>query len=137
MSDWNDVAIRNGLASKLAEITDQTAHPYLQSNPIVPCSYVFADAVTFDVTNAGGLDRVPYTVRVLVGTLDSTAAQELLASYRGRNGAKSIKTKLEEDMTLGGVCHDVTVRSVSPDQLFTFEGGGPYLGADFTVDVYA
>ena len=142
MSDWQEMPIRRALADRLGEIAGMQVSPIPKTNPTPPSGMIFGDGITYDDANMGGLDGVPYTVRLLVGLAEADAGYDLLAEYVGRGGSASIKAKLEEgdnegQPTLGGLVNDLRVTSVSPEQLFTFEGGGPYLGRDWTVVVYA
>jgi hypothetical protein len=129
-------AIRTGIARNLAVIPDLQVSAYMLSNPTPPAVHVLPDTLTFDLAMRGGLHELAMMVQVFVSTTSDVGAQVLLDQYLAPTGALSLKAAIEADRTLGGAVQDTHV------QMFTYRQyprpeGEPFLGADFTVQVYA
>ena len=76
-----------------------------------------------------------FTISVLAGRVSERNAQSRLDSYIDP-GAATIKTAVESDKTLGGKVFDVRVSEMSNIGAVNL-GETIYLGADFSVQVYA
>ena len=75
-----------------------------------PCAIVGQLDFTFDIDNARGLDQASLDVYVIVQRFDARSGQNKLDEYLG-SGAKSIKSAIEGDRTLGGAVNTLRVTS--------------------------
>jgi hypothetical protein len=76
-----------------------------------------------------------FTISVLAGRVAERQSQTLLDSYMDP-GSATIKTAVESDKSLGGKVFDVRVSEMSNIGAVNL-GETVYLGADFSVQVYA
>lgn len=140
--------IKQGMKAALDEILDFQVVPYMLSNPTPPSCALFPAEPGLDyhgamagdlggMQSAGGLVELGFTVQVFVSETADVAAQERLDEYLEPSGARSIRQALEADSTLGGACDDLIVRSSSGYRRYLRDGGGPLLGAEWSVTVYA
>jgi len=131
----NLAAIRNGMADNLSTIPDIQVSPYMLSAPTPPAVHILPDTCEYDLAMRAGLHELTMMVQIFVSITTDQGAQVLLDQYLAPTGAQSVKAALEADRTLGGACQDSHV------QMFTYRQyprpeGDPFLGADFTVQVY-
>lgn len=135
--------IREGLAANLAAIPDLQIpeRGYMLSNATPPTSEIFpggpAGRIEYDRAMGRGLDKIPFTVRVLVALASEIGAQAAMDDYLEPTGARSVRAALSADRTLGGAANSLHVVSCSGPQQFLPEGKPPLLGAEWFVDVYA
>lgn len=130
--------LREALAATLAGLPDVQESPYVLANPTPPAAEVEPAPIEYDLAMGRGLDKWQFIVRVFVGLNADIAAQKLLDGYIDPTGAGSIKTLLEADRTLGGICDHVQVRRCSGYRVYERSRGAsaPVLGAEWTVDVH-
>lgn len=137
--------IRAGLAANLAAITDLQFAPggqaYMLASPSGPAAHIYpgggAGPIEYDQAMQRGMDRVPFTVQVMVPLTSDIGAQADLDAYIEPSGSRSVKEALESDRTLGGAADGLRVVSCTGYQQFAFEGRPTLLGAEWHVDVYA
>jgi hypothetical protein len=130
-------AIRTALAANLSTIPDLQVSAYVLSNPTPPSAVVFAGPTEFDKAFGRGMDMLVFMVRVVVAAVSDISAVVNLDPYMAGSGARSIKAAIESDSTLGGSVFDVSVVGTDGEQIYTFEGRPPALGAEFRVEVTA
>ncbi len=128
--------IREGLATNLATISGLRTTAELPDNPSPPIAVISPRTIEYNAAYAKGLAVYTFTVTVIVGRVAERTAQRLLNDYSDNTGASSVKTAIESDRTLGGFAFDCRV--VSMDNIGAIQlNDATYLGADFTVSVYA
>lgn len=128
-------AVMDGLGVRLASISGLRTYDYPADAVAVPAAVVLFPELSYDDTMARGADRATFQVLVLVGKASDRSARDALALYLNGTGAKSIKTVIEADRTLGGSAQTTRVTEARVET-FTV-GGADYLGARFTVEVVA
>jgi hypothetical protein len=114
--------VRAGLKTRLATITGLRVWDVIPDQVTPPGAVVGQLDFTFDIDNARGLDIANVDVYVIVQRFDARSSQKLLDDYLG-SGAKSIKTAIEADRTLGGAVNTLRV---------TRAEAGTYLQGDVT-----
>lgn len=129
-------AVRNAIATSLTGISGLQTYAVVPDSVNVPCAIVgMPTSVDFDQAMGRGLDRMTIPVRLMVSRADGPDAQADLDGYVAGSGAKSVKTAVEVDKTLGGTVD--TVRVTQATGFGAFEVGDvSYLGCDFSVEVY-
>lgn len=114
--------VRTGLKTRLATITGLRVFDSIPDQVTPPAAVVGQLDFTFDIDNARGLDIANVDVYVIVQRFDARSGQNQLDDYLG-SGAKSIKTAIEADRTLGGAVNTLRV---------TRAEAGTYLQGDVT-----
>jgi len=114
--------VRDGLKTRLATITGLRVWDVIPDQVTPPGAVVGQLDFTFDIDNARGLDIANVDVYVIVQRFDARSSQNQLDDYLG-SGAKSIKTAIEADRTLGGAVNTLRV---------TRAEAGTYLQGDVT-----
>lgn len=104
-----------------------------QPNP--PQAVVSLNSVNYDQTFQRGMTEYNFVISVLAGRIAERRAQQTLDSYISA-GSATVKAAVESDRTLGGAAFDVRVSEMSNIGTVNL-GEVMYLGADFTVQVYA
>ena len=104
-----------------------------QPNP--PMAVISLETVNYDQTFQRGMTEYQFTISVLAGRVSERNAQAKLDSYIDP-GSATIKNAVESDKTLGGKVFDVRVSEMSNIGAVNL-GETIYLGADFSVQVYA
>jgi hypothetical protein len=118
----NVTNVRAGLKTRLATITGLRVWDVIPDQVTPPGAVVGQLDFTFDIDNARGLDIANVDVYVIVQRFDARSSQNQLDDYLG-SGAKSIKTAIEADRTLGGAVNTLRV---------TRAEAGTYLQGDVT-----
>ena len=129
-------AIRQGIATNLATISGLRTSGELPENPNPPTAVVALETIDYDGAFQQGVTTFMFTVIVIVGKQSDRISQRSLNDYASQNGARSVKTAVESDRSLGGSAMDCRVRgmtSVGSLQLNDTE----YMAAEFSVAVYA
>jgi hypothetical protein len=106
----NVSTVRDGVKTRLQTITGLRAYDVIPDKVTPPCAIVGQLDFTFDIDNARGLDQATLDVYVIVQRLDARSGQNKLDEYLG-SGAKSIKSAIEGDRTLGGAANTLRVTS--------------------------
>lgn len=128
--------IRQGLAARCATISGLRTVATMPEQPQPPVAIVQPETVEYDLNAKNGLTRYNMIVTVVVARADARSAQNQVDAYVAPTGTSSIKAAIEGDRTLGGKVNTCRVVSVSNyTMLDTLEV--PYLGVDFSVEVYA
>jgi hypothetical protein len=135
MADYS--AIRSGIKTRLA-----TSSTFIQVAATVPdtvstpCAIVQpgSPVADYDLAFNNGLERFVFKVTVLAQRFDEEANQTLLDGFL--SGSGSIRALIDGDLTLGGTCK--TCRVVSADTYGVVDvNDTPFLGCDYTVEVFA
>lgn len=127
-------AIHDGLATALDTISGLRICSVDKISP--PAAVVGEVEIEFDLAMGRGLDEMTWRVRVYASRADDRSGLTKLNGYLAGSGSSSVKAALESDRTLGGVCQMLRVERV--DGYGVYEVAGmQYLGAEFTVRVYA
>lgn len=129
--------IREGLRANLASISDVQVSAYLLSQPTPPCIEIAPASVEYDLAMQRGADRWTIVVRAATGLTTDRGAQVNLDELLAPTGARSVKTAIEADSTLGGVVDDLRVTTMRAYRAIPRESGGPLLGAEWDVTVIA
>jgi hypothetical protein len=128
-------AVMDGIGARLATISGLHVYDYPADAVAVPAAVIRFPELTYDATMARGADRATFPVSVLVSKVSDRAARDALSLYLNGTGARSIKTVIEADRTLGGAAQSTRVTDVVVEA-FTV-GGVELLGATFNIDVVA
>jgi hypothetical protein len=127
--------IRNGLATRLATISGLRVSATLPEQLNPPIAVIGPEAITYDLNNRNGLHQYTMTVTLIVARADARSAQTQLDAYVAPSGSSSVKAAIEGDRTLGGkvdTCRVTTVTNYAMTDTLEI----PYLGLDFTVEVW-
>ena len=130
--------LRTALAGSLSSLAaNMQVSPYTLSSPTPPAADVEPAPIKYDLAMQRGLDKWAFTVRVYVGYTADIGAQKLLDQYIDPTGPLSVKTLLEADRELGGVCDHVQVTECSGYRVYTpTHSGQATLGCEWTVEVH-
>lgn len=130
-------SIREGIAANLRTLgTLAQVHEHLPGSLTPPAAAIRLVRVTYDDTNARGLDSYSFEVLLVVSKQDDERAQQKLDGFLDKTGAASVKTALESDPSLGGSVADVHVQEVSSIGQISWAGHA-YLGAVIELEVWA
>ena len=132
----NITDIRQGIEDNLETVAGLRAYSEIPDNPQVPCAVVVLNSVNYDQSFQRGLSELDFNITVIVGRFSVQQAQEHMNDYAG-NGAKSIKTAVQSDRTLGGSAADAVLSSMNGISALDLNDGNNYLGMEFSVTVYA
>jgi hypothetical protein len=127
--------IRAGIGTNLETIAGIRVYEEVPDSPALPCAVVQLETVTYDVAFARGASEYTFIVHAIVIRANVQRAQRKLDEFMDA-GARSVKTAVESDSTLGGAafdCRVTEVRDIAPVTI----GGIDYLAVDFSVTVYA
>lgn len=128
--------IRSALATNLATISGLRTSGDVPDNPNPPQAVVFLETVEYDDAFQGGLTTMQFKVMVLVSRADDRTAQRKLNEYISPDGARSIKSAVESDRSLGGLVQ--TLRLTAMTSLgSTIVSEQEYMAVEFSVAVYA
>jgi hypothetical protein len=128
--------MRAGIAKNLRDnIPGLRVAETIPDQPNPPMAVISLESVNYDQTFQRGMSEYTFTVSVLAGRVSERNAQTRLDSYIDP-GSATIKTAIEKDKSLGGAVFDVRVAEMSNIGAVNL-GETIYLGADFTVNVYA
>jgi len=125
-------AIRTGIATNLASISNLRVSPTMLDAPRPPVAMVYPSNIDFDLNANRGADTYIFIVYVLVGRADDRTAQNRLDGFV--SGPSSVKTAIEADRTLGGSADTCRVTGMSNYQQVSI-GDTVYLGVEFEVEV--
>jgi hypothetical protein len=107
----------------------------IPDSPNPPQAIIGLDSVDYDQSFQRGMTLYNFTISVLAGRVSERNAQARLDSYIDP-GSATIKNAIESDRTLNGAVFDVRVSEMSNIGAVSL-GETIYLGADFSVQVYA
>lgn len=129
-------AIRSGLATNLATISGLRTSGNVPDNPNPPVAVCFLETIEYDETFRNGLHTLMFRIMVVVSRADDRTAQRKLNEYVSPDGARSIKTAVESDRTLGGLVQTLQLRSMT-SMGSTIVSEQEYMAVEFSVAVYA
>lgn len=129
--------VRSGLAAAAATIPDlaQRCFVWLPDSVNPPVFYVGPVEIEYGRGLGVPQDIVTYICRLLVSQVDDRTAQQTLDAYLARTGSRSVKTAIERDRSLGGVCVDAFVAKIDGYGSYEHPTGVKYLGAQWHVRV--
>lgn len=130
-------AVAVGLAANAATVAitpKLTTYEWMASSIVEPAVLVSEVDIDFDKTYQRGMDQYLFTVRALVGHMESQDAHRYLNRLMAGSGPTSLKTAIESDRTLGGAAHDLRVERVRGRRLYQW-AGKEYIGCEATVFV--
>jgi len=128
--------IRAGLATRLATISGLRVSAEQPDNPNPPLAVIIPDGTRYDDTFGRGMDTTTFRIILIVSRVAEKQAQKNLDAYCATTGAKSIKTAIEGDKTLGGSVFDCRVTEMRNYGQIPV-GDVTYLGCEFVVLTYA
>jgi len=127
--------IRDGLATNLGTISGIRVYEEVPDNPALPCAVIELDGVEYDVAFQRGATQYTFVVKVIVTRTTVRRAQRKIDEFID-DGARSVKTAVQSDSSLGGAAFDVRVEAVRDISPVTI-GDIQYMAVDFTVTVFA
>jgi hypothetical protein len=128
--------MRAGIAKNLRDnVPGLRVSETIPDQPNPPMAVISLETVNYDQTFQRGMSEYQFTVSVIAGRVSERTAQARLDSYIDP-GSATIKTAIETDRSLGGKVFDVRVSEMSNIGAVNL-GETIYLGADFSVQVYA
>lgn len=128
--------LREALAVTLEALDGVQESAYVLGNSTPPAAEIEPAPITYDLAMQRGLDEWRFTVRVFVAMNADIGSQVLLDSFIEPVGDQSVKTLIEADRTLGGLCDFVQVESCSGYKTFQSRHSGQmWLGAEWAVCV--
>ena len=128
-------AIRAGIKTRLA-----TSSTFLQVAATMPdtlsppCAVVDLQSVSYDQAFGNGLELLTFTITVIAQRFDPAANQALLDGLVSGSGA--VRALIAGDLTLDGSCSTCQVTQMGEYGLIS-ANETDYLGANFTLEVYA
>ncbi len=130
--------VRQGLADNIeAAIPGMQVSGYLLSNPTLPCAVVMRGPIVYDQSFGGGIHQWTFVVRVYVANITDIGAASKLDAYLSPSGPQSVKAAIEADKTLAGAVQDLHVTDADGEKVYTRDSGGPVLGSEWTVEIWA
>ena len=126
--------VRDALGENLSSITGIRIYDKIPDVVVPPCAIVGQLDFTFDIDNARGLDQASVDIFVLVQRISERAGQDKLDELLAGTGAKSIKTAIESDRTLGGLVN--TLRVISAESGTYLTGDQEFLSYRYNVTVW-
>lgn len=125
-------------AALMQRIPDFQVSPYMLGKPMPPAAHIYPTPVDYDLAGSRGLDEWTFTLQVFVADITTDIGPQVeLDAYLNSSGPRSIKEKMEEDNTLGGLIDDLIVRRSEGYRRYMTEGRGPVLGSEWIISVYA
>ena len=125
-----------GLAARLATITGLRTYTYQPEQLNPPFAYPQINRVEYHRAFGGGDVVMDWTIHVVVGRYTDRTAHALLDDFLSYSGTKSVRSVIEGDTTLGGVCQTLIVRS-GADITSLDAGGAEFLQIQLQVEVHA
>jgi hypothetical protein len=128
-------AVRDAVADSMAGL-DVTVHPRLPDQLQTPCIVVEVDGVDWATAMGRGHELWTLLLRVLVGTVNNTAAQEARDEYFG--GVRDVKDAVESYAPLknGTAAASAWCRNAQKFDGWEYAGIG-YLGVEIVVEIRA
>ena len=140
MAATDPADIRAGIVAALRSEFDSaqvTGYPLTNGRP--PAFDVDLDdqGINYDMSMGRGTDEWWFKVTAVLATGVTDGAQRARDAYLVSSGTGSVKGALEADRTLGGVVESLHVTNMVPRTLGASDTDALYLGAEFTVRVFA
>src|SRR5262245_3774708 len=98
--------------------------------------HVFPAEISYDGAMQRGLDLLTFTVQAFAAISTDVDSQKFLDQLLDPKGARSVKTALEADGTLGGLSDDLHVTENSGYRLLVRTDNTPVLMSEWTLIVY-
>jgi len=127
--------VANGLKTALDTIAGLRCYSYQPEQLNPPQAFPVLDRVNYHRAFQGGDVVTEWTVVVIVGRYTDRTAHAALDDYLSYSGAKSIRTALEADKTLGGICQTLIVQS-SADVTSLSAADAEFLEIRFQMEVH-
>lgn len=120
-------------------IPDIQCVPRMITNPTPPTAYVYPGPASYDLAMNRGLDSLELRVRAYISQTTDQGSQLRLDELLEPSGSGSMKAAIEADTTLGGLVGygGCRVTGNSGYQEYQVQGHGPYLGSEWTLQIYA
>ena len=128
-------AIRAGIKTRLA--TSSTFIQIAATMPDTvspPCAVIDLQSVSYDQSFGNGLELLTFTITVIAQRFDPAANQALLDGLVSGSGA--VRALIAGDLTLDGSCSTCQLTQMGEYGLIS-ANETDYLGANFTLEVYA
>lgn len=103
--------VATGLATNLATISGLRTSVYQPEQLNPPMAFPTLNSVTYHNAMGGGDVTMVWTINVIVGRYVDRTAFATLDGFLSYSGATSIRTAIESDKTLGGVCQTLVLPS--------------------------
>lgn len=103
--------VATGLATNLATISGLRTSVYQPEQLNPPMAFPTLNSVTYHNAMGGGDVTMLWTINVIVGRYVDRTAFATLDGFLSYSGATSIRTAIESDKTLGGVCQTLVLPS--------------------------
>jgi len=129
-------ALREAIATNLATISGLRVSSFVPDNPNPPMAVISPQGIEYHKSFANGLNTYNFTVAVFVARVSERTAQNSLDAYCASSGSSSIKSAIESDRTLSGLCFDLMVSGMS-NYGSVIIGDNTYLTAEFDCAVQA
>jgi len=128
-------AIRAGIKTRLA--TSSTFIQIAATMPDTvspPCAVIDLQSVSYDQAFGNGLELLTFIITVITQRFDPAANQALLDGLVSGSGA--VRALIAGDLTLDGSCSTCQLTQMGEYGLIS-ANETDYLGANFTLEVYA
>lgn len=129
--------LRTGLSDAMSTLLGVRVYDNLPDAPVPPAAIVELQGVTYDSTFARGADEYRFGVVFISGRADDRTAQARIEAWIAGHGTGSVKTAIESDPTLGGICGACRVTESTGLQALDRPDGTSFLGVEFTVTLFA
>ena len=127
--------VATGLQTALSAISGLRTFSYQPEQENPPFGYPQINSINYHRAMQGGDVVMDWTVFVIVGRWLDRTAHTALDDYLSYSGSKSVRAALEADLTLGGVCQTLIVRS-GADITSLDAGGAQFLVIQMQVEVH-
>ena len=127
--------VADGLKARLATISGLRTFSYQPEQENPPFGYPEINSINYHIAFGGGDVIMDWTVYVIVGRYLDRTAHASLDDYLSYSGSKSVRAAIEGDLTLGGVCSNLIVRS-GADITSLDAGGAQFLVIQMQVEVH-
>lgn len=129
--------IRQGLRTNIkSTITGLQVSAYVLANPSPPGVHIYPGETRFDLAMNRGLDEMDFVVQAFIAHTGDQGNQSFLDELRDPIGARSMKTAIEVDRTLAGVCEDLRVVSETEYRMLVTSDNRALITTDWLVTVY-
>jgi hypothetical protein len=127
--------VATGLQTALSAISGLRTFSYQPEQENPPFGYPQINSISYHRAMQGGDVVMDWTVFVVVGRWLDRTAHTALDDYLSYSGSKSVRAAIEADLTLGGVCQTLIVRS-GADITSLDAGGAQFLVIQMQVEVH-
>ena len=128
--------IHAGLSNALAAVKGLRVADHLPEQINPPMAVIQLQSVTFHRAMQGGDAEWSFLVALVSGRMGDRSAQVLIDGWISYDGTSSIRSAIESDPTLGGICQTLIVTDMVNVRPLTL-GDANYLSVEFNVTVHA